>query len=205
MCTREFPVQRPRPAFGAERHRRRHVQQVLRVVDVGEQRQRRRVAVVVDVRQDDGPQLPAAGRRRHPEAPVGRVRAQPAGRRGHDAAEPQRDARAAARHRPVPASARARHQQQPADARTRVRGPAAAQHAGGQEQSDQRRRVPARVRQGRPSQGAQHQRQPAVALPQTADVRHHPRVPVHGQQQPGGNTQGHQPAGQVRPRWGAVV
>jgi len=64
------------------------------------------------------------------------VRAQPAGRRRHDAAEPQRHARPAARRRPVPAPARARHQQQPANARARLRGPAAAHHAGRQEQLD---------------------------------------------------------------------
>lgn len=126
------------------------------------------------------------------------MQGRPPGRRGHDAAEPQRDARAAARPRPVPASARAGHQQQPVDADARLRGPAAALHADRQEQPDRRRRVPEGVRARRAPPGAQHQRQPVVALPQAAARRRHPRVPVHGQQQPGRDTQRHQQTRQVR-------
>lgn len=163
------------------------VQRVLRV-DVGEQRQRRDDRQR-HVREDDGPQLLAAGRRHHPEALGRRVRAQPAGRHRHHVAQPQRHARPAARHRPVPAPPRARHQQQPADARARLRGPVAAHHPSGQEQPDRRRRVPEGVRLRRPSESAQHQRQPVVALPQAAAVGHHSRVSVHGQQQPGRDTQ----------------
>jgi len=125
------------------------------------------------------------------------VRAQPARRHRHDAAQPQRHAGPAAGHQPVPAPPRARHQQQPVDARARLRGPVAAQHAGGQEQSDRRRRVPEGVRLRRPPKGAQHQRQPAVALSQTAAVGRHSRVPVHGQQQSGRDTQRYQQTHQV--------
>lgn len=125
------------------------------------------------------------------------MREEPAGGHRHDAAQPQRDAGPAAGHRPVPASARARYQQQPADARARLRGPAAAFHAGRQEQSDRRRRVPKGVWTGRPSEGVEHQRQPVVAFPQTAALGRHARVPVHGQQQPSGDTQRHQQTHQV--------
>jgi len=108
------------------------------------------------------------------------VRAQPAGRRGHYAAEPQRHACSAARHRPIPAPARARHQQQSADARARLRGPAAAHHAGRQEQPNRRRGVPEGIRLRCSAQGAQYQRQQTVALPQTAAVGYLARIPVHG-------------------------
>lgn len=122
---------------------------------------------------------------------------QPAGRRGHDAAKPQRHARASARYRPVPAFARARHQQQPADAHARLRGPVTAYHTGRQEQPDRRRGVPEAIRLD-PAQGAQHQRQPAVTLPQAATVGHRARVPVHGQQQLSRDTQRRQQTHQVR-------
>lgn len=125
------------------------------------------------------------------------MRARPPGRGGHDAAQPQRDACPAAGRRPVPALARARHQQQPADQRARLRGPVAAHHAGRQEQPDRRRRVPEGVWPVPPSKGAQHQRQQAVALSRAAAVGHHTRVPVHGQQQPGRDTQRHQQTRQV--------
>lgn len=128
------------------------------------------------------------------------MRARPPGRRGHDAAEPQRHGGAAAGRRPVPAPTRARHQQQPAGARARVRGPVAADHADRQEQPDRRRRVPQGVRARRPHEGAERQRQPAVALSRAAARGHHARVPVHGQQPAGRDTQGRQPARQVRAR-----
>lgn len=126
------------------------------------------------------------------------MRAQPAGRHRHDAAQPQLHAVPAAGHQSVPAPPRARHQQQPVDARARLRGAVTAHHAGRQEQSDRRRRVPQGVRLRRPPQGAQHQRQSFVALSPTAAVRHHSRVPVHGQQQSGRDTQRHQQTHQVR-------
>lgn len=125
------------------------------------------------------------------------MREEPPGGHRHHAAQPQRDGRPAGRRPPVPASARPRHQQQPADARARLRGSVAAHHARSQEQPDRRRRVPEGFRPRRPPESAQRQRQQAVALSQPAALGHHARVLVHGQQQPGRDTQGRQQTRQV--------